>query len=79
MNGTLVVCQYCETTWNSEVLVCPKCNEYKGLVEYKGASCDSCGTTDKIVHSGTDAFFLGCLDKVERICYSCAEDQRSTL
>ena len=74
MNGNKVTCQYCETTWNSEVLVCPSCKEYKGLVEIKGASCDNCGTQEKIVHSGTDAFFLGVLDKVERICYDCAED-----
>ncbi len=72
MFGTEVVCQYCETTWNSEVLVCPNCQDYKGLVQIKGPSCDNCGTTEQIVHSGTDALFLGVLDKVERICYPCA-------
>jgi hypothetical protein len=77
MFGTQVVCQYCETVWNSEVLVCPSCNEYKGLVQFKAPSCEHCGTTEMIVHSGTDAFMLGVLDKVERICYGCAQTERN--
>lgn len=36
MFGTEVTCTYCETIWNSEVLVCPNCQEYKGLVTLKG-------------------------------------------
>ena len=36
--------------------------------------CVKCGTNDqdKIVYSGVDAFVLGCMEFVERICYACA-------
>lgn len=77
MNRTQVACQYCETVWNSEVLVCPSCKEYKGLVQIKGDNCENCGTHQNIVYSGTDAFMLGVLDKLEKICYDCANDERN--
>jgi hypothetical protein len=34
--------------------------------------CFKCGTNDNIVYSGTDAFCLGVIEHVERICYDCA-------
>jgi len=34
--------------------------------------CIHCSTTNNIVHSGTDALMLGCLNDLHRICYSCA-------
>ncbi len=36
--------------------------------------CYRCGTEQQgnIVHSGVDAFLLGALDKVGKICYDCA-------
>lgn len=36
------------------------------------SKCVNCGTTEKIVFSGVDAFCLGVADKVEKICYDCA-------
>jgi hypothetical protein len=36
------------------------------------AKCLKCGTTEAIVHSGTDAFLMGVITQVERICYDCA-------
>lgn len=41
--------------------------------------CEQCGfegdtETNGIVYSGVDAFILGVMDKVERICYSCANE-----
>ena len=39
--------------------------------------CFKCGTTQdgNIVHSGVDAFLLGVIDKVGRICYTCANEE----
>ena len=34
--------------------------------------CQHCNTTENIVHSGTDALMLGCLDDLYKICYTCA-------
>lgn len=36
--------------------------------------CYRCGTEQQgaIVHSGVDAFVLGCMDKIGAICYDCA-------
>lgn len=36
------------------------------------AKCLKCDTTEEIVYSGTDAFLLGVITQVERICYTCA-------
>ena len=39
--------------------------------------CFKCGTTQdgNIVHSGVDAFLLGVLDKVGKVCYDCARQE----
>lgn len=34
--------------------------------------CGTCGTTESLVYSGTAAFLLGVIDRVEKICYDCA-------
>lgn len=34
--------------------------------------CINCGTTEGIVYSGVDAFVLGVMDRIEKICYDCA-------
>jgi hypothetical protein len=36
--------------------------------------CYRCGTEQQgnIVHSGVDAFLLGCMEKIGAICYDCA-------
>jgi hypothetical protein len=34
--------------------------------------CKNCKTKENIVHSGTDAFMLECLEDFHNICYSCA-------
>lgn len=34
--------------------------------------CEKCGTTEGIVHSGVDALMLQVLDRIEKICYDCA-------
>jgi len=39
-------------------------------------NCSICGTTESIVHSGTDALLLGCLDLIGVICYDCANAER---
>lgn len=39
--------------------------------------CVECGTDHQIVYSGIDAFMLGVLDKVEKICYDCALTERN--
>lgn len=36
--------------------------------------CKYCNTEEKIVHSGTDAFVLGCLNDLYKICYDCAKN-----
>lgn len=37
------------------------------------AKCQKCGTSDNIVHSGTDALMLGIPGaQTGNICYSCA-------
>ena len=41
--------------------------------------CLNCGTNDNIVYSGVDAFVLGVLDKVERICYDCARQEMESV
>jgi hypothetical protein len=43
--------------------------------------CTDCGTTQQgnIVYSGTDAFVLGVIDLVERICYDCARKRAEAL
>lgn len=37
--------------------------------------CEKCGTTEGIVMSGVDAFVLGCMEQIEKICYSCANSE----
>jgi hypothetical protein len=37
--------------------------------------CSICGTDEGIVFSGVDAFLLGCMDRIEKICYSCANEE----
>ena len=37
--------------------------------------CKYCNTEEKIVHSGTDAFVLGCLNDLHKICYKCASEK----
>jgi uncharacterized membrane protein YhfC len=34
--------------------------------------CLKCGTTEAIVHSGVDAFYMGVVSQIEKICYECA-------
>jgi hypothetical protein len=36
------------------------------------AKCLKCDNTDSVVYSGTDAFLLGVITQVEKICYPCA-------
>lgn len=36
------------------------------------ARCVECNTDKGIVYSGTDAFMLGVLDLLEKVCYDCA-------
>jgi hypothetical protein len=36
------------------------------------AKCLKCGNTDSVVYSGVDAFCLGVISQVEKICYPCA-------
>lgn len=38
-------------------------------------TCSICGTTEGIVFSGVDAFLLGCMDRIEKICYPCANEE----
>jgi hypothetical protein len=37
--------------------------------------CETCGKTEGLVYSGVDALLLGVLDKIESICYDCANAQ----
>lgn len=41
--------------------------------------CYICGTEQdgNIVHSGVDAFVLGCMEQIHRICYDCANMERA--
>lgn len=39
------------------------------------AKCYKCNTEENIVYSGTAALLLGVLDKVEQVCYDCANSQ----
>jgi hypothetical protein len=34
--------------------------------------CGTCGKTEGLVYSGVDAFVLGVMDRIEKICYDCA-------
>lgn len=34
--------------------------------------CYKCETSENIVFSGVDAFLLGVMDKIEKVCYPCA-------
>ena len=34
--------------------------------------CKYCNTEEKLVHSGTDGLYLGCLEHLHKICYDCA-------
>jgi hypothetical protein len=34
--------------------------------------CMTCGKADGLVYSGVDAFILGVMDRIEKICYDCA-------
>lgn len=34
--------------------------------------CYKCETKENLVFSGVDAFLLGVMDKIERVCYECA-------
>lgn len=38
--------------------------------------CTICGTTEGIVFSGVDAFLLECMDRIEKICYTCANEEK---
>ena len=37
--------------------------------------CKYCNTEESIVHRGTDAFMLGCLDDLHKICDKCANER----
>ena len=39
-------------------------------------SCVDCETKDGIVYSGVDAFVLGVIELVEKICYNCANARK---
>ena len=39
--------------------------------------CKYCNTEKNLVHSGTDAFVLGCLDDLHKICYKCANKKNA--
>jgi hypothetical protein len=41
--------------------------------------CVDCNSSEQIVFSGTDAFVLGVIDLVEKICYPCANKRRPSL
>jgi hypothetical protein len=41
--------------------------------------CVDCGSSEQIVYSGTDAFCLGVIELVEKICYPCANKRRPSL
>ena len=50
----------------------------KGATEWGlNMKCVKCGTEQQgnIVHSGVDAFLLGVMEYVERICYACARSK----
>jgi hypothetical protein len=34
--------------------------------------CEVCGKTEGLVYSGVDALLLGVMDRIEKICYDCA-------
>lgn len=36
------------------------------------AKCLKCNNTDSVIYSGVDAFLLGVISQVEKICYECA-------
>ena len=38
--------------------------------------CSICGTKENIVFSGVDAFLLECMDRIEKICYECANKEK---
>lgn len=40
--------------------------------------CIECGSTE-VIYSGTDAFMLGVIDLVEKICYPCANKRIPSL
>ena len=37
--------------------------------------CELCDSPE-VIYSGTDAFMLGVIDKVEKICYTCANNRK---
>jgi len=39
-------------------------------------TCFICQTSDNLVHSGTDALLLECLDRIAEVCYECANRNR---
>ena len=39
--------------------------------------CKYCNKESGIVHSGTDAFMLQCLNDLHKICYDCANNRRT--
>jgi len=41
--------------------------------------CVDCETTKDLVYSGVDAFCLGVIDLVEKICYPCANKRTESL
>lgn len=40
--------------------------------------CGTCGKTEELVYSGVDAFLLGVMDRIEKICYDCANAESIT-
>jgi hypothetical protein len=40
--------------------------------------CETCGTTEGLVYSGVNAFILGVMDRIEKICYDCANAEALT-
>lgn len=42
------------------------------------SKCETCGKTDGIVHSGVDALILQVMDRIEKICYDCANAEALT-
>jgi hypothetical protein len=40
--------------------------------------CDTCGKTEGLVYSGVDALILQVLDRIEKVCYDCANAEALT-
>ena len=40
--------------------------------------CETCGKLEGLVYSGIDALLLGVMDRIEKICYDCANTEALT-